>query len=387
MSKAIYAFSGDPPTFGHLNIVERVAKTFDEVIVGIGVNPDKKYMFSLEERKQMSEKMFGKIPNVKVISFEGLLVNYAYENSIPNIIRGIRNTQDMEYEGIVELVGASQNLEIEVYYLFADAKLAHISSSAVKALQKESGFIHDYVPLHVKQALEGVMSNRYMLGVTGTIGVGKSYICNLIKKWCDCNGVPCTYIDLDLIAREILNSLTEPAYVTLREEINRVFPVNVLQEDGFIDRQKLGELVFEDNMYLELLNSLMEKPLLVRYVDALRKASGLVLVEAALFAEAGILNIVNNNVLLIDVADSTQIERLRNRKYKEEQIDRRINSQYTTERKFKKIQEAVDRQNHGNFMQYDPSFELSMEVVLKAVNYPREKIEKSIENWVIEVHF
>ncbi len=94
MSKIIYAYSGDPPTFGHLNIVERAAKTFDEVIVGIGVNPKKKYMFSLEHRTEMTKKMVQHLPNVSVTSFEGLLVNYVYEMEIKNILRGIRNEQD-----------------------------------------------------------------------------------------------------------------------------------------------------------------------------------------------------------------------------------------------------------------------------------------------------
>lgn len=336
MSKAIYAFSGDPPTFGHLNIVKRVAKTFDEVVVGIGVNPGKKYMFSLEERKQMSKQMFEGIPNVTVVSFEGLLVNYAFENSIPNIIRGIRNTQDMEYEGIVEMVGASQNLEIEVYYLFADVKLAHISSSAVKALQKESGFIHDYVPLHVKQALEIRMSKRYMLGVTGTIGAGKSHTCRLIKKWCGDYGVPCTYIDLDEIARQTLNELTEPVYVELRKEISSQFP---------------GGLV-----------------------DALRKASGLVLVESALFVEAGILRICNNNVLLVNVSDKDQQQRLKERRYDKEQIRRRIESQYNEQKKLDIINEERERHNHGSIHQCVSSGGLNMKSVLGALGYPIEKI-------------
>jgi len=314
MSKAIYAYSGDPPTFGHLDIIERVAKTFDEVIVGIGVNPDKKYMFSLNERKLMTAKMVKHLKNVNVTSFEGLLTNYAYENNIPTIVRGIRNTADLEYEQTIHAVGASQKLDIETYCLFADNNLAHISSSSVKALQKESGFIHDYVPLHVKQALEITMSNRYMLGVTGTIGAGKSYACELIKNWCDSNKVPCTYIDLDKIAHDILNKLMEPAYVNLRKGINNHFPQDVLQKGGFIDRQKLGALVFSEPTYLAILNNLMKKPILVRLSNALRKASGLVLIEAALFVEAGILNICNNNILIVNVDRDEQRQRLQEQK-------------------------------------------------------------------------
>jgi len=366
MSKAMYAFSGDPPTFGHLNIIERVARTFDEIIVGIGVNPDKKYMFSLDSRKKMTAKMVEHLSNVKVISFKGLLINYAYQNGIQSVVRGIRNTTDLEYEQTIHAVGASQRLDIETYCLFADSKLAHVSSSSVKALQKESGFIHDYVPLHVKQALEIEMSNRYMLGVTGTVGAGKSTACKKIKKWCDVYKVPCTYIDLDKIGHDILNKLKEPAYVDLRRNLMYYFPKHVLQKDGFVNRKVLGQLVFEKPDLLVLLNELMKKPILVRLVEALREATGLVILESALFVEAGILNICNNNILLVTVEPDEQRERLKERDYGKEQIERRINSQYSQEEKLKKIKEEIRHCNHGSVF----NASTQMDKILRNVGYP-----------------
>src|SRR6478735_5475633 len=98
MNRAIYAFSGDPITFGHLDIIERAAKIFDELIVAIGVNPSKKYLFTLEERAQMAKAATAHIPNSKVIYFYGLLVDYAYENNISTIIRGLRNSEDFNFE-------------------------------------------------------------------------------------------------------------------------------------------------------------------------------------------------------------------------------------------------------------------------------------------------
>ena len=98
-----------------------------------------------------------------------------------------------------------------------------------------------------------------------------------------------------------------------------------------INRQKLGNLVFNEPTFLAVLNGMMEKPILVRLVDALRKASGLVLVESALFAEAGILRVCNNNMILVNVSDEDQHQRLKDRKYDEKQIQRRISSQYDAE--------------------------------------------------------
>ena len=176
MKRAIYAFSGDPITYGHIDIIKRALKGFDEIVVAIGVNPDKKYMFSLDERKEMAEKSLAGIPSTKVVSFEGLLVDYAYENDIPVIIKGIRDQVDTDYEKIIHQVGESQELDIETYILFARPELSHISSSTVKAIQKEHGRIEKYVPLYVKQCLEAKMSGQYIVGITGEIGAGKSYV-------------------------------------------------------------------------------------------------------------------------------------------------------------------------------------------------------------------
>ncbi|HQB60168.1 MAG TPA: adenylyltransferase/cytidyltransferase family protein, partial [Spirochaetota bacterium] len=80
MRKALYAFSGDPITYGHIDVVSRTASALDEVIVGIGVNPDKTYMFTLEERTEMAKKALNHLDNVKVMPVSGLLVDFAYEH-------------------------------------------------------------------------------------------------------------------------------------------------------------------------------------------------------------------------------------------------------------------------------------------------------------------
>ena len=98
MTKAVYALSADPITFGHINIVERSAKIFDEVFVAIGDNPAKKYLFTKEERTKMAQISLAHLPNVQVTSFDGLLIDFAHENDISVMVRGIRNTNDMEYE-------------------------------------------------------------------------------------------------------------------------------------------------------------------------------------------------------------------------------------------------------------------------------------------------
>src|SRR6476659_3693204 len=117
MRKAIYAFSGDPITFGHLDIIERAAKVFDELVVAIGVNPAKKYLFTLEERTALAKKATCHIPNIKVVYFKGLLVDYAYENNIQTIIRGLRNSEDFNFELMFHQVGESQKVNIDTFFI------------------------------------------------------------------------------------------------------------------------------------------------------------------------------------------------------------------------------------------------------------------------------
>lgn len=158
MKRAIYAASLDPITFGHIDIIERAVQMFDELVVAIGANPDKKYMFSLEERVDMARYSLAHIHNVRVTSFSGLLVDFAYEQRADAIVKGVRDVKDFSYEQLLHQVGVSQKLGIETILLFARKDLEHVSSSVVKAIQKEQGFIHEYVPLCVKQRLEERMS-------------------------------------------------------------------------------------------------------------------------------------------------------------------------------------------------------------------------------------
>ena len=219
MKKAIYAFSGDPITFGHIDIIERASRNFDEVYIGIGSNPSKEYMFSVEERTTMAKRSLEGMENVKVHLVQGLLVDFAYEHNIRVIVKGVRNTEDFNYENMLHQVGESQKLGIDTFILIARPELAHISSSAVKAILKEQGYIHEYVPLYVKQCLEIKMSKQYIIGVTGEIGVGKSYISKAISSFSESLNIPIHNVELDHLGHQILEQLTEPKYEEIRNRL------------------------------------------------------------------------------------------------------------------------------------------------------------------------
>ena len=197
MKSAIYAGSFDPVTYGHIDIIERAACMTDELIVAVGINPDKNYMFDLAERKKLLKSAVSYLPNVRVESFEGLLVKFAYEQNIPFIIRGIRDPESFQSEYNLALVNKTQEVGIETIFLPTRNEKSYISSSFAKALQRDQGDIHEFVPLNVKQALEVRISEQYILVITGITGLGKSFIAKRLEKEAIKRNIPFHHLELD----------------------------------------------------------------------------------------------------------------------------------------------------------------------------------------------
>ena len=143
---AVRPFSANPITCGHVDVVERVSRRVVRVVVGIGRNPTKTYLFSLEARLRLARQALAHLPGVTVLPFQGMVVDFATEQGAQVIVKGVRNAADFDYEQVHHLVGLSQRAGIDTHVLFADPRLAHVSSSAVKAIQLEHGFIHELVP-------------------------------------------------------------------------------------------------------------------------------------------------------------------------------------------------------------------------------------------------
>ena len=153
MVKAVFAGSFDPPTNGHLDIIERSSTLFDSIDVVVSVNPEKKYMFSENERLDMLKSLVSRYPNVSVHLYKGLIVNYAKQNGAKVLIRGVRSTNDFAYE--FELASMNQNLNpgIETVFLQSKEKYAIVKSSSIKQLAQFGGDISRMVPDIVAKAL------------------------------------------------------------------------------------------------------------------------------------------------------------------------------------------------------------------------------------------
>ncbi len=375
MSKAIYGFSGDPITYGHIDIIQRSLEIFGKLVVGIGVNPAKKYFFTLEERREIAAQSLRFLPNVKVVAFKGLLVDYAYEHGIKTVVRGIRNSEDLTYELMLHQIGESQKQQVDTIYLPARQELMHVSSGAVKALQLEQGLIHEYVPLFAKQKLEERLSKQYIMAVTGEIGVGKSFMSQQIKRVCEAQNIAVHVIDIDKIGHQILGELVAPIYQETRQKIGNLFGQELLASDGFIHRKKLGEIIFHDAEKLEAFNQLLYKPLLLRLRRELYGKQGLILLDSALIAESKMTYLSNNNIILVKAPRDIQRQRLVQRGYTTRQIESRLNSQFNEALKKEMIIKCIERDYHGHLWEIDNSQEGDVEAVSGLVEGIVEKLK------------
>ena len=146
MRTAIYPGSFDPMTNGHLDIIIRGAKTFDEVIVLVLVNPDKDGMFSIEERVELIKKVVDGLKNVKVQSYKGLLVDFMKKQNVQIIIKGLRAISDFEYEFQMALMNNKLDSNVETFFMMTRAEYSYLSSSAVKQVAILGGSIKGLVP-------------------------------------------------------------------------------------------------------------------------------------------------------------------------------------------------------------------------------------------------
>jgi pantetheine-phosphate adenylyltransferase len=150
MKRAVYAGSFDPVTNGHLWMIERGYDLFDEMIVAIGVNPDKQATFNVQEREEMLREVTQHLPELKVSSFENqFLVNYARSVGANYILRGIRNPSDYEFERTMRYINADLVPEVSTVFLMPPRSIAEVSSTMIKGLVGPEGWeeiLKKYVP-------------------------------------------------------------------------------------------------------------------------------------------------------------------------------------------------------------------------------------------------
>lgn len=152
--RAIYPGSFDPITNGHIDIIERAAAVFDEVIVAVLNNSQKKYLFSLEERTQLIREVTKEYQGIEVGQFSGLLVDYAKQLNADVIVRGLRAVSDFEYEMQISLLNRELAPELETIFFVSTGQYGYLSSSLVREVALHEGELSSFVPKAVELALQ-----------------------------------------------------------------------------------------------------------------------------------------------------------------------------------------------------------------------------------------
>jgi pantetheine-phosphate adenylyltransferase len=153
---AVYTGTFDPVHYGHLDIIARGSRLFDRLIVGVGINPDKRTLFSIDERVQLIRDVAAREGwrNVDVQSFDGLAVRFVRDSGARIMLRGLRTLSDMEYEFTMSLMNLAQDPGIETLFLMAKEEFSHVSSSLLRQIAALDGNLSKFLPEPVLGALK-----------------------------------------------------------------------------------------------------------------------------------------------------------------------------------------------------------------------------------------
>ncbi len=145
MKRAVFPGSFDPITLGHTDVIDRAVDLFDELIIAVGINVDKNYMYDTEKRLQMIEAIYGDNPRIKIVSYRGLTVDFCHRNRVDYIIRGLRNPQDFEFEKAIAQTNRKLG-KVETVFFLTSIETSHISSSIVRDIIRNGGDVSLLVP-------------------------------------------------------------------------------------------------------------------------------------------------------------------------------------------------------------------------------------------------
>ena len=160
MKKCVFAGTFDPPTYGHKRVVENSLKIFDEVVVAILINPEKQTLFTVEERVALLKKLFAGEKRVRILSFDGAVVDLLERENTPFYVRGVRNTIDFDYENANFFANRKLKEDIVTIYFPAGQEELHISSSLVRNSFKFNKEFCEYIPKEIIEEIKILLNDR-----------------------------------------------------------------------------------------------------------------------------------------------------------------------------------------------------------------------------------
>lgn len=351
-----YAYTGsfDPWTKGHQSVVESFLRKDPDanVEIIIGKNPGKKNQLLTESDrafviiKGISEEFQSRI---KVTIFEGVIADYMYEQNIPYFIRGVRDEKDYREEIDLaqlnsQLFGSPMTLLIPQ----VEASLSDVSSSNFKLLGNLGIPMDRYANAFTRELMKMKTTEKLFIGVTGGVASGKSTFCKKLTEFSEDQDIQIQTINMDALGHIVLET-KEPIllFIKARKQIAKLFGDSVLEPDGTISRQKLGEEVFGNAQKLDTLTNLLSEPILYLLAKEIRSAKkGIVFIESAILIERNITELVDDNIIHVHTNAETQIERMKEKRgLTSIQAKKRINSQSSA----KEIKDKIRILQNSNF--------------------------------------
>jgi pantetheine-phosphate adenylyltransferase len=352
--KSLYPLSADPMHEGHIRNIEYAAQLFENVHVLIGTNNSKKYLFNIDERLALAQKSIDTYikdsSRITIGTLDGLLSTYAQIHGYSCIIRGARNQRDFEYEKNIAEINSGYGLTTVIFPSDKDTDI--ISSTMIKELVQCGGFVNDYVAPAVKQSLEERLCKRTLIGVTGSMGAGKSTFCREIldysKKHSD---LSIYHLDVDFMVRSIYTG-QEEIYSAARDSLKKEFGEDMFTKTG-INRKKAAEALFRNPQNEKRWSEILKKAFMTKLETEVRDKQGIILIDAAYLVEKRMMHLVNNNIILVTCDETERFSRIMNRdNLSKEDIECKTGLQLSQEERRKKILEIQDNQKYGFFYEY-----------------------------------
>lgn len=341
MTKAIYALSADPITLGHMNVIERAAKMFDEVIVGIGQNAKKNYLFPLAKREEIARKSLTSLMSkydIKILSFEGALVDFAMENEATVVIRGLRDVNDFQSEQ--NLAGINKNLykDLETCFILSEGEY-YVSSSATKEIISNGFSADNYLTIPAKAELQKALKNQRFIGITGLMGSGKSYVASQLEQYSQNQNVKIWNLDLDELCNEVYDIE------------NRTFEKQrrlIIEEFGSLNKKEIAEQIFSSSDKLKKINKIFKEVIEYQIRKKSKDKEGVILLNGATIIANNYLNLANNQMLFVNAKTKTRMVRcLEGRNIQPETISSRDSVMMEIEKQKEMLQKEIEKSGFG----------------------------------------
>jgi pantetheine-phosphate adenylyltransferase len=358
MKNAIITWSFDGQHRWHEDIIQKASKKCDTLHALIWFNREKTTTFDIQTRIKHLTRSIKDLKNVIVWTYdESLLVDYMIRNNINTIYKGIRDEKDKSFEKTQEYYNKFLTSNITTEYIECNPDYFHLSSSAIKSLftlwWNITPGIERLLPLQVKQDLEKVINNQYIIGITWVPGSGKSYIAQQLVQQATSSNIPIIHINMDKLWHRIYH---QPNYWYIRDQIIDLDTSITMNKDGDIDKNSIRNAMFSNPDIKDKINQLFQQPIRTELRQEVYGKTGIILIESALFAEHNISDIVNNNIILVHTDQETQLKRLQNRGDDMTTIKNFLDGQYNTVMKQKSLEEKIQKSWYGKVIRINNSW-------------------------------